>query len=235
MDIFPELTPKKLRWDVLVIGHLFWNRYFGESPDNPPRGIPSTCSSVLIRSLEEDDPYCLIVDPATRRSPEEFYFDLNRRTGLHPGDITHCFVTHHHFDHWHGLAYFPNAEWLTGLNNRALITEAVSQSLSRDPGDGLRPEIEAAKLREVSGEFLPGVFALPLPGHTADLRGLAFMSGKKRILAAGDAVMTADHFRDRLTEFTPSDEMKELAAAAISNIAESFDIIIPGHDNLIVR
>jgi glyoxylase-like metal-dependent hydrolase (beta-lactamase superfamily II) len=235
MYIFPELQGGEVRWDVLVFGHLFWNRYFGETADNPPRGRPSTCSSVLIRGKDTaGKSYCLIVDPTTRRSPEEYYFDLNRRTGLAPEAITHCFVTHHHFDHWHGLAYFPRARWLTGPGNAALIAEAVRQAEGRESGDGLASGISAERLEEVSGEFLPGVSALHLPGHTADIYGIAFRSGGKRVLTAADAVMTRDHFRDKVTEFQKDPALQALASETIASIAESFDVIIPGHDDLVL-
>jgi len=237
MNIFPPLKIQDVTWDALVFGHLFWNRYFGETKENPPRSLPSTCSSALIRGKDRDGkPYCLIVDPTTRRTPEEYYFDLNRRTGLRSDAVTHCFVTHQHFDHWHGLRYFPNAQWLTGPGNKILIAEAVKQAVgeNRNPGDGQPPGIDADKVTEVSGEFLPGVWALPLPGHTKELHGVAFISGGKKILLASDAVMTANHFRDRATEFQPDASMRELAAVTIQNIAESFDIVVPGHDNLIV-
>jgi glyoxylase-like metal-dependent hydrolase (beta-lactamase superfamily II) len=237
MNIFPPLKTLDVAWDVLVFGHLFWNRYFGETQENPPRGIPSTCSSTLIRGKEKDGkPYCLIVDPTTRRSPHEFYFDINRRTGLRPQDVTHCFTSHHHFDHWHALRYFPNAVWLTGPQNKVLIKEAVKQAKdsNKDPGDGQPPEIDVDKITEVSAEFLPGVWALPLSGHTKELHGIAFLSGGKKILAASDAVMTANHFRDRATEFQSDEVLRSLTAKTIQNIAESFDIVIPGHDNLVI-
>ena len=237
MNIFSGFKTLNVTWDALVFGHLFWNRYFGETSDNPPRGIPSTCSSVLIRGKDGDGKsYCLIVDPTTRRSPEEFYFDLNRRTGLGPEAVTHCFTTHDHFDHWHGLRYFPNARWYTGQGNKTLIENAVKQAVDtkRDPGDGQPPEIDVDKLTEISGEFLPGVWALPLPGHTKDLHGVAFSSEGRKILIAADAVMTANHFRDQTTEFQPDQSMWPLAAATINNIAETFDLVVPGHDNLII-
>ena len=237
MNICPQLKNSELVWDALVFGHLFWNRYFGESAEKAPRSIPSTCSSILIRGKDRGGkPFCLIVDPTTRRSPEEYYFDLNRRTGLKPEAITHCFATHHHFDHWHGMRYFPNAEWFTGPQNKALIEQAVKQvkDTAKDPGDGQPPEIDADRLKEVSGEFLPGVWALSLPGHSRELHGIAFMSGGKKILAAADAVMTGNHFRDRITEFLPDPSMAAVAAATIQNIPESFDVVVPGHDNLII-
>jgi len=235
MNIFPDLKVKEVRWDVLVFGHLRWNRYFGESSDNPPRGNPSTCSSVLIRGKEENGKdFYLIVDPTIRHNMEEYYFDLFRRTGLRPEAITHCFATHHHFDHWHGLKYFPKARWLAGKGNRDLIIAAVKDSAGTEPGDGLTPEIDAQRITEVSGEFLPGVSTVHLPGHTKDLQGIAFISGGKKILMAGDGVMTGYHFRDRITEYQPDPAWVKIASETLEKIAGSFDLVIPGHDNLIV-
>ena len=235
MNIFPNLKVRNVRWDVLVFGHLRSNRYFGESREHPPRGLPSTCSSVLIRGKDVDGKdYFLIVDPTIRRSAEEYYFDLNRRTGLFPDAITHCFSTHDHFDHWNGLKYFPKARWLTGPGNIPKIAKAVEQAIGRETGDNLSPTIPVDRLEEVSGEFLPGVYALPLPGHTEELHGVAFMSEGRRILMAADSVMTKDHFTDRATEFSPSDALRVVAGETINNIAESYDLVIPGHDNLII-
>jgi glyoxylase-like metal-dependent hydrolase (beta-lactamase superfamily II) len=235
MNIFPKISGAEVVWDVLVFGHLFWNPYFGESPDNPPRGIPSTCSSVLVRGTDADGrPYRLIIDPTIRHSAEEYYFDLNRRTGLRPEAITHCFSTHHHFDHWNGLKYFPNASWFAGPGNKTLIAAAVKEAEGRDPGDGLSPLIPWERITEVAGEFLPGIYALPLPGHTAELHGIAFKSEGKRVLVAADAVMTKDHFYDHVTAFQKDASLKAAAARTISDISESFDIVVPGHDNQIV-
>jgi glyoxylase-like metal-dependent hydrolase (beta-lactamase superfamily II) len=237
LNIFPNIQGGELRWDALVFGHLINNSYFGEDKDHPsPRGNPSTCSSVLIRGKNIDgSEYRLIVDPTIRRSDKEYYYDLNRHSGLFPEDITHCFCTHEHFDHWNGLKYFPRAIWLTALGNKAGIGRDNEASAGRETGDNMGPTIPWERIEEVSGEFLPGLYALHLPGHTAALHGLAFVSEGKKILAAADAVMTRMHFKDRLTQFPPSEELRKKAAETIDNIAESFDIIIPGHDNLVVR
>jgi glyoxylase-like metal-dependent hydrolase (beta-lactamase superfamily II) len=231
MNVFHEIKGTIDCWDIMVLGHLAWNRYFGETQEDPPRGVPSTCSSVLIRGKQADGtPYGLIVDVTIRRSAEEAHFDLNRRTGLKPKAVTHCFATHHHFDHWNGMKYYMDAQWLCATGNKALIVEASSEAAGREPGDGLSATIPAERLIEVSGEFLPGIYALPLPGHTKDLHGIAFSFEGKRILVASDSVMTRNHFHDRRTEYQPDPTMQALAAETIANMAESFDIIIPGHD-----
>ncbi len=216
MNLFPTLTGAIDSFDILVEGHLRWNRYFGEGPDAPPRGDPSTCTSVLIRGKDAAGmPYALIVDPTTRWTAQDYYFDLNRRTGLRPNAITHCFSTHHHADHVIGLAYFPDADWLAGEGADAAIREA---------------DAAKARIRPVSGEFLPGIGAVRLPGHTPSLHGIAFRYEGLRYLVAGDGIMTKHHFSRGTTEFTND---TETAAETIQHIKESFDFVIPGHDGLV--
>lgn len=217
MYIFPDIQGEVDNFDVIVEGHLRWNRYFGETPASPPRGYPSTCTSVMLRGKDTDGkPYVLIVDPTTRWTAKDYYFDINRRTGLYPDAVTHCFSTHHHGDHIEGLVYFPNTEWLAGEGAAQIIAKAENVK-------GIK------RIKPVSGEFLPGVYALPLPGHTDTLHGVAFRYKGKRFLVAGDGIITKYHFLHETTEFE-TDAAK--AAETIRNIKESFDYVIPGHDGL---
>lgn len=205
-------------YDILVIGHQRANIFFGEDPRNPPRGKPVTCTSTLIRGMDENQkPYALLIDPTTRESEQAFYFDLQRRTGLKPEAITHCFCTHEHFDHIEGFAYFPQARWLAPKANLFAV--------------GAPLLIDKARLIGVENEFLPGVTAVALPGHTFGSHGVAFTYRGKRCLAAGDAVVSRHHF-DRF-----QNNFEDDAAAARKTqqwIYDQFDIVIPGHDNLIV-
>ena len=217
-QIFPEIQGAIDDYDLLVIGHLSFNRYFGETADNRPRGQPYTCCATLIQGRQADGtPYRLVVDPTQRLKAEDFYFDLNRRTGLHPQDITHVFITHNHGDHVVGANYFPNARWLSA----AVTIEALKDS----------PDIDAARIQPVAGEFLPGVAMVPLFGHTLHLHGVAFRFQGRKIIVAADAIMTKQHFANETAEFEAD---TALASQTIRNIKESFDIAIPGHDNLIL-
>ncbi len=214
---FPHVTVPVASFDIIVVGHLKWNPYFGESQDKPPRGDPSTCTSTLISGRDtHGNAFRLLVDTTLRTSAEAYYFDLNRRTGLHPEDITHCFITHAHFDHQVGVNYFPNAKWLAAN----AIAEELRTSI----------HIDGCKVIGVSGEFLPGVFAFPLPGHTNYLHGVAFEHDGNRIVVAADGVMTKNHFIHNTTMFE-----SDTAAAALSiqSLKENADFIIPGHDNII--
>lgn len=217
--IFSDSSSAETSCDLIVIGHLKWNPYFGEQADQPPRGDPSTCTSVLIRGLDrQGQPYALLVDPTLRHSAADYYFDLNRRTGLSPQAITHCFVTHEHMDHQAGLAYFPDARWLAA--------EPVAAALRSSP------YIDGLAITSVRGEFLPGIRLLALPGHTASLHGLALLQNGQRTVIAADAVMTRDHFREQTCMF---EQDKEQAAATIQWLRRHVEIIIPGHDNIIMN
>lgn len=218
MNIFPTVIGQISDYDIIVVGHLRWNRYFGERESDPPRGQPSTCTSTLIRGTDRDGrAFRLIVDPTQRLTASDYYFDLNRRTGLRARDITHCYVTHEHGDHQAGLAYFPDAIWYAAPP----VAEALRSS----------ELIDGRRVIPVEGEFLPGVCALPLPGHTLSLHGVAFVFEGKRVIIAGDAVMTKYHFRHNTCEFQKD---ATLAERTILNLKESADLVIPGHDNLIV-
>ncbi len=214
--MFPDIKGNILHYDVIVIGHQRANVYFGDDPRNPPRGKPVTCTSTMIRGIDESGvPYELIIDPTTRNNPEEYYFEISRRTGLHPEDITHCFCTHEHFDHVEGLAYFPNAKWLVGKPNL--------------PWTGASMLVDKSRLTGVEGEFLPGLAAVPLPGHTNTLHGIAFRYGGKRFIVAGDAVVSKYHFAEVTNNF---EDNAEMAVQTQNRIKQDYDVVIPGHDNL---
>ncbi|MGI5899149.1 MAG: MBL fold metallo-hydrolase [Christensenellales bacterium] len=216
--MIPIPETEVLSYDIIVIGHQRANVYFGDDPRNPPRGKPVTCTSTLIRGLDENrKPYALMVDPTTRADQNAFYFDLERRTGLKPKDITHCFCTHEHFDHIEGFAYFPDAKWLAPAPN--LFATGASML------------IDKAMLIPVEGEFLPGVYAAPLPGHTHGLHGISFRYRKKRYIIAGDAVVSRHHFDDLANNF--EDDI-DAACKTQQQIKAEFDVVIPGHDNLII-
>jgi hypothetical protein len=46
--------------------------------------------------------------------------------------------------------------------------------------------------------------------------------------------MTAGHFADGITEFQPDPGLVKKAAETIAGIKANCDIVIPGHDNLII-
>jgi len=77
------------RWDIITIGNLSRNRYWGESDERPLRGGICTCT--LIRGRD----WSLLVDPSIK-DRDAMAAELDRRTGLALEEVDAVFVTHHH-------------------------------------------------------------------------------------------------------------------------------------------
>ena len=195
------------RWDVITIGNLSRNRYWGEGDAKGVRA--AICTTTVITG----ENFRLLVDPSLADA-QQMAKELDRRTGLKPSDIAAVFVTHEHGDHWAGLANFPDAKWFAG----PIVAEILSKN-----GKFKKP-IEPA-----TGKLFEVVDVMPTPGHTAGHTSLRFDCDGKSIIAAGDAVATHDFFRDRRGYFNAVDFA--LSAKTMDRMAEAADIIIPGHDN----
>jgi glyoxylase-like metal-dependent hydrolase (beta-lactamase superfamily II) len=198
---------KVKRWDVVTIGNLSRNRYWGEGDENGVR--PALCTCALVRG----DTFRLLVDPSVADAAE-MARELDRRTGLKVGDVTDVFVTHEHGDHFAGLAHFPDARWLA--------SPGVAEILNR--GGNLPRRVEG-----VTGRLHDAVDVVATPGHTAAHHSLRFDCDGMSVVAAGDAVATRDFFRDRRPFFNAVDVAQ--SKRTMDAIAAAADVIIAGHDN----
>jgi glyoxylase-like metal-dependent hydrolase (beta-lactamase superfamily II) len=198
---------KVKRWDIITIGNLSRNRYWGEPNDKAVRKV--LCSCTLISG----DGFRLLVDPS-EAVVEDMARELDRRTGLKLKDITAVFVTHDHSDHWPGLAHFSEARWMAGPG----VAEILNQSKKLT-----RP------VEPVTGNLFDAVEVLPTPGHTPSHHSLRFDCDGLSVIAAGDAIATHDFFRDRQNFYNAVDPKQ--GVATMNKIAELADLIIPGHDN----
>jgi glyoxylase-like metal-dependent hydrolase (beta-lactamase superfamily II) len=212
---FPQSTKTKgnskvKRWDVITIGNLSRNEYWGEGRDKAVRNVLCTCT--LIRG----EGFSLLVDPS-EAAAADMARELDRRTGLKLKDITAAFITHDHADHWPGLMHFPDARWLAG--------PGVAEILNKN--GKLTPRVEP-----VSGMLFDAVEVVPTPGHTPTHHSLRFDCDGLSVMAAGDAIATHDFFRDRRNFYNATDPQQ--GVATMNKIAAMADLIIPGHDNYFV-
>ena len=194
-----------IQWDVLTLGCITRNRFWGEEDTQVYRH--AHCTSTLIKAGEN----ILLVDPALPEMDEILY----ARCGVHCADITHVFVTHHHSDHLIGIEAFGNAQWF--------IPPGELSALSAQ-----RPDLHG-RFTPATGQLLDGIDIIPLPGHTPGLCGLKFSAAQGTIIVAGDAVMRKDFFEHRVGYYNSMDFGQ--ASKTIKYIAQMADIVVPGHDN----
>jgi glyoxylase-like metal-dependent hydrolase (beta-lactamase superfamily II) len=195
------------RWDVITIGNLSRNRYWGESDAQAVRSAICTCT------LVSGEGFRLLVDPSLA-DEAGMAEELDRRSGVKPRDITAVFVTHEHGDHWAGIAHFLDAKWLAA--------PAVAEILNKS---GKLPR----SFEDAPARLFDAIEVISTPGHTSTHHSLHFDCEGLSVVAAGDAVATRDFFRERRGYFNAVDF--ELSARTMDKLAALADIIVPGHDN----
>ena len=198
---------KVKRWDVITIGNLSRNRYWGESDAQGVRSAICTCTVI------QGDGFRLIVDPSLSNA-DEMAKELDRRTGIKPRDINAAFVTHEHGDHWFGLANFPGARWLAAPDVAAALNKA----------NNLPKQVQS-----ITGNLFDAVEILPTPGHTLSHHSLCFDCDGLSVVIAGDAVPTRDFWGERRGYYNCVDF--ELSTKTMDKIAGLADLVVPGHDN----
>lgn len=194
-------------WDVITIGNLSRNRYWGESDEKPLRSAICTCTVI------SGEKFHLLVDPSLE-DEKAMATELDRRTGLSIDEIDTVFITHQHGDHLYGLKHFTKAKWYGGADVAAAINKSGKYEKEIEPaGKTLLGEIDV----------------IPMFGHTPDSFGLQFNHNGYSIVVAGDAVATKDYWDGGQMYYNVMDmEESKKTLAMISSIA---DIIVPGHDN----
>jgi glyoxylase-like metal-dependent hydrolase (beta-lactamase superfamily II) len=195
------------RWDIITIGNLSRNRYWGEGDEHACR--PPLCTSTLLTGAQ----YRLLVDPPCAEEAR-MVAELDRRAGCRLADISAIFLTHEHADHHFGLRHFPHALWYAAPETAALINSTGNYDKPVEP---------------VTGVLCGEIAILPTPGHTNGHHSLRFDCGGQTVIVAGDAVMTRDFWQQRQGYFNSADPRQ--VRETMAHLADIARIIIPGHDN----
>ena len=211
--------------DVICIGQLSRNEFWNESqPVRPP-----LATTALTRAGGTN----ILVDPAL--PGQAMAQALHQRSGLRPADIDIVFLTNFHPTHRRGLEIFDEATWLLHQTERDAVAEHLNSLLeSTETGSADAVEAELALLGRTEpapDELAAGVQLFPSPGPTPGSCALLVVA-LRTIVVAGDAVLTGDYY-DHARVYEQSADAEQ-AAASLAEIHEIADIIVPGHDNLLV-
>jgi glyoxylase-like metal-dependent hydrolase (beta-lactamase superfamily II) len=198
---------KVIHWDIITIGNLSRNRYWGESDERAiHNGI---CTSTVISGKD----FHILVDPSLA-DEGAMTTELSRRTGLTPDKIDIVFITHQHGDHTAGLKHFPGARWIAGSEVALGLNKSAKFPKEFEPA---------------GGKLFGAIDVIPTPGHTPDHKSLRFDYRGLSIVIAGDAVATKDFWDERRMYYNVQDI--EDAKRTMEKINSLADIIVPGHDN----
>ena len=198
-------------WDVITIGNLSRNRYWGESDEKALHEVICTCTVISGKDFH------IIVDPSIA-DEKDMKSELKRRTGLTTDQVDMVFITHQHGDHLAGLKHFPKAKWVAGAETASILNHSGSFSKQVEP----------------AANSLFGIIdVISTPGHTHDHKSLRFDYSGFSVVIAGDAVATKDFWEEKRMYYNVLDKAE--AQKSLEKISSIADIIVPGHDNYFIN
>lgn len=224
---------------VISIGALARHPLWGEREETRTGHATTT----LIRTGE----MAILVDPGL--PGPAVAARLAERSGLHPSDVTHVFLTSFRPEVFRGITAFDGATWLISEAEREITGAALAEELRRMADDEaeahggeLRRALErdAAILRRcrvapdcLTGRSVERVDLFPLPGVTPGLTGLLIPEGNRTTLVCGDAIATVEHLEQG--KVLPQTADLEHARESFREAVEIADLLVLGRDNMVVN
>jgi len=186
-------------------------------------------------------------EPVAARRGRQFLrspADGLRQIGVDPDRVEHVIITHFHYDHTGNHAAFPSATFIVQESEMAFCTGplasagAFRHSLEADDLHALLDLNFAGRLAFVNGdaEVVPGVRVHHVGGHTAGMQIVSVATER------GTAVLTSDasHYYQNFEARRPFNTLHDLPGAyaafrRIRELASASDLILPGHDPLVLK
>ncbi len=189
-------------------------------------------TTTLVRSEDKT----ILVDPGL--PPQVIIARLAERCGLGPEDITDVFLTCFRPAHRWGITGFPKARWLIAEAEREQVGTLLIEQLKQEQDEDTRKHIEQdvavmKKCQPAPDKIAKQVDIFPLPGFTPGCCGLLLSHPNATTLIAGDAVATAEHLEQGRVLRGAYDVNQ--AQESFMEAIEIADVIVPGHDNLLLN
>ncbi|HET6430203.1 MAG TPA: hypothetical protein VFJ30_17435 [Phycisphaerae bacterium] len=214
---------------IVSIGTLSSNPFWNEAP-----GLRTAHATT---SLVRDAGRVILVDPSL--PAPALLARLFERTGLAAGDVTDVFCTTLRPIHRRSIEAFPEAGWLCAeaeLEACSSHLEAMAEAAGRIERE--QEALVAEELRLVRrfapapDRLTPSVHLFPLPGPSVGSAGLLLAAPTRTTLIAGDAAVTREHVEAGRVWSGCADA--ETAKESLQEIVEIADLIVCGHDNLML-
>ena len=174
------------------------------------------------------------------RSPEKGLAEI----GVDTGSVKHVIVSHFHYDHVGNYALFPNATFYVQDSEMAFYTGrnaslgAFRHSVEVDDLCALIRLNYEGRLSFVDGarEIVPGVSVHHVGGHTAGMQIVSVAHARGQAVVASDASHYYRNFEERIPFNTLQDLPRMYGAFdKIHVLASSPDLVLPGHDPLVLE
>lgn len=216
------------RFDIVSIGTLSSNMYWQEA--GPQRVAHAT--TTLIR----DDDVVLLVDPSLPAAVLEQR--LFERSGLKPDAVTAVFLTSLRPVHRRAIDLFSQATWYASAEEIEVFHSGLRDTRQAGDHDKETLKLIDDELRVVRGvkavpdKLSANVQVFPSAGVTPGQSALLVTNPVATVVIAGDAVVTREHLEANAV-YEHSNDIEQ-ARKSMQDIVELADIIVPGHDNLLV-
>jgi glyoxylase-like metal-dependent hydrolase (beta-lactamase superfamily II) len=174
------------------------------------------------------------------RSPEKGLAEI----GVDTRSVKHVIVSHFHYDHVGNYALFPNATFYVQDSEMAFYTGrhasrgAFRHSIEVEDVCALIRLNYEGRLAFVDGarEIVPGVAVHHVGGHTAGMQIVTVAHARGQAVVASDASHYYRNFEERIPFNTLQDLPRMYAAFdKIRALASSEDLVLPGHDPLVLE
>lgn len=236
-------------YEVLAIRYATverWSRenFLLEDPHDAP--MPMDYFIWLVRSEERtvlvDTGFDHPVAAARKRTMLQHPVDALRALGVDPAGIADVVITHLHYDHAGNLGAFPNAVFhlqdaeMSYATGRCMCERSLRRAFEVEDVVTMVRRLYDGRVRFHAGDaaLAPGLSVHLVPGHSKGLQAVRADTARGAVVLASDA----SHFYANMEAGNPFPILVDLDALTqswrrLSELADSSDHIVPGHDPLV--